>query len=157
IRRAVPSAQLGRIARVLPRLRGGESVSPLPRLRRVLPRLRGGESLSAPSPGFAGYSPDFAGESLFPPPPPSSPGASPDFAGESLFAPPPPAVLGRVPRLARQAYRQSRQGCRVRPQVPGPQAAHTIACDGELSVGPATLGPDEKGGAVRRRGERLPR
>src|SRR5215467_3410734 len=33
------------------------SRDPLPRLRRALPRLRG-----TPSPGFAGYSPDFAGE-----------------------------------------------------------------------------------------------
>src|SRR5215467_13342532 len=35
---------------------------PLPRLRRVLPRLRGPTLRGTPSPGFAGYSPDSAGE-----------------------------------------------------------------------------------------------
>ena len=41
-----------------------------------------------PSPGCAGYSPDFAGESLLAPSPGCA-GYSPDFAGESLLAPSP--------------------------------------------------------------------
>src|SRR5215813_3488750 len=80
----------------------------LPRLRRVLPRLRGGESASPgfagyspdfagpPSPGFAGYSPDFAG-----PPSPGFAGYSPDFAGER-------ALLGRIGYHGNHASDRSR-------------------------------------------------
>src|SRR5215472_10860149 len=73
-----------------------------PRLCRVLPRLRGGEM--PPSPGFAGYSPDCAGESL--PPPPASPGTPPTARWRVL--PPSPGFAGYSPGCAGESLSVAR-------------------------------------------------
>src|SRR5262249_49466583 len=69
-----------------------------------------GDEASTPSPGFAGYSPDFAGRlrvgrdcsvCFVHPPSPGFAGDSPDFAGERLLCPSPsPGFAGYSPDFA---------------------------------------------------------
>src|SRR5262249_23644108 len=107
------------------RLRGGEMPPPPPASPGTPPTARLRDA--APSPGFAGYSPDCAGERCRPPPP--APPGTPTTARVRDAPPPavpgpPPAARGRdgpLPRL---------RGGEMPPPSPG-FAGYSPDCAGE--------------------------